>query len=246
MEKIAYQFYELLQKMKDGSIDKPEPFIGVLQDSYRDEFEKKYDYVKNINSKKNLNGKDDKEDNKIKGKALEELVQLLFVASGMNYRTYSNIHTTTNEIDVLAIVNSQYDRAIIRTFYDSKYDKILCECKNYEKPVGVTYVGKFCHLTMNSNINIGIMFSVKGIASSSKNLVQKTYYYRENKDSKIYIIDFAENEFDRFIAGESFLDIIEEKRNELELDVDFKKYFINHPNESDINKWLEKEKSDNI
>lgn len=90
------------------------------------------------------------------------------------------------------------------------------------------------------------MFSVKGIASSSKNLVQKTYYYRENKDSKIYIIDFAENEFDRFIAGESFLDIIEEKRNELELDVDFKKYFINHPNESDINKWLEKEKSDNI
>lgn len=246
MAEKGYDLCELLEKINEGSIDKSAFIIGALKDKYRDEFQKKYNYVLEINSKKNLNGKDDKDDNMIKGKALEDLVQFLFVASGMHYKTFSNIHTTTNEIDVLAIVNNQINRKFIRSLYDARYDKILCECKNYQIPVGVTFVGKFCHLTMNSHINIGIMFSVKEIAGTSRDLVQKTYYYREAKDSKVYIIDFSENEFNRFIAGESFFDIVEEKCNELELDVDFKKYFTNHPNECDVNQWISNENDNKI
>lgn len=234
----AYDLMQIFNQVKEGKIDDIAFRFGFLKDECKDEFKKKFEYACETNKNVGLNGKDNKQDKYIKGKALEDLVQFLFVASGGYYKTISNVHTTTNEIDVLACLSGQIGMYAIKQIYGDKFEKLLCECKNHKERVNVTYVGKFCHLTMNSSVNIGIMFSINGIKKPAKNLIQKTYYYKEKKDEKIYIIDFAKKEFERFINGESFLDIIKEKCNELELDIDFTKYITNHPNENEVQQWL--------
>ena len=47
---------------------------------------------------------------------------------------------------------------------DLKLDTFLGECKNYDKAVSVTYIGKFCSLLLTTNIKIGIYFRIMVLA----------------------------------------------------------------------------------
>ena len=38
------------------------------------------------------------------------------------------------------------------------YTNFIGECKNYNKKVGVTYVGKFCSLMLTTGCTLGILF----------------------------------------------------------------------------------------
>lgn len=100
----------------------------------------------------------------------------------------------------------------------------------------------FAYWDFNSHINIGILFSWGGIAgsgwNSSKGIVKKTYYLKERKDEKIYILDFNKVEFNRILSGDSFFDVLDEKCTEIELDIDFQRYFKSHPNETKIKKVM--------
>ncbi|MTK20815.1 acetylglutamate semialdehyde dehydrogenase [Turicibacter sanguinis] len=168
-----------------------------------------------------------------KGKKLENLVRFIFDNIDV-FEVYSNIYTSTNEIDHLVAL-SEFGQILARDgLFDIKGNYLLCECKNYTGTIDVTWVGKFCNLVSDQPARIGILFSHKGFRGkgnwdSAKGLVKKFYYRKENYSDKMYIIDFNLNEFKRLGAGESFINIIKEKVQSIETDTDFEKYLTRHP-----------------
>lgn len=141
--------------------------LGHLTSASKESYREKYEYFKYTNSNKMLNGRDESEDNKIKGKALEELVSYMFEATGGYFEIYNNIRNGANEVD-LFVCFSNKGRYLSRALGE-KYSDIICECKNYEKKVSVTYVGKFYSLMQSTNNKIGIMFSYDGFSGQSWN-----------------------------------------------------------------------------
>ncbi len=167
-----------------------------------------------------------------KGACLEKLVRFIF-SSCIFFNVRPNIHTSTNEIDVLVEltdIGKQYSQHI-----NLKGDYLLVECKNYKKTVGVTWVGKFCSLVLfQSNTRIGILFSHEGFAGknnwvSAKGLARKFHCYKENDSEKLLVLDFNKADFKRLDEGECFLDIFHQKIQDLECDIDITKYLQRHP-----------------
>lgn len=82
-----------------------------------------------------------------KGHKLEELFSLLFSnSSGSFFECRSNCRTSSNEIDLLLSWNENARLNQVNNAFPCFGDTFLCECKNYEGAVGVTYVGKFYSL----------------------------------------------------------------------------------------------------
>lgn len=98
-----------------------------------------------------------------KGAALEQLASFLLSRLGI-YQVLKNKRTSTNEIDVLLVK--------MLAFSDVGGDcfpmHVICECKNYESAVSVTYVGKFYSLLKVSGIKLGLMISDSGISGRTK------------------------------------------------------------------------------
>lgn len=170
-----------------------------------------------------------------KGKALEELVTFLFNTTSI-FKVLENVHTSTNEIDLIMTLNSRGNRLSAEGFLDDKFNIFLAECKNYKKTIGVTWVGKFWSLLNSSPAKLGIIFSYHGL--SGKNwadgigLTKKIYMSKERIEDKIYIIDFNIEDFEQIMEGDSILDIIDYKIKSLMLDVDdYKKFLSNHPSQ---------------
>lgn len=162
-----------------------------------------------------------------KGKKLEELTRLVFEALGF-FRSYANIHTSTNEIDFLCKLSPAGKNAKSDGFIDFE-DDFLVECKNYSTKVGVTYVGKFASLLESHNKKFGIMVSQKGITGNrwtdSLGLTKKLYL-----KNGVLIISFDLQDFER-LEFESFFSIVESKKDEIINDADISQYITKHPGE---------------
>lgn len=174
-----------------------------------------------------------------KGKKLEKLVQFIFENIDI-FEVCPNIYTSTNEIDHLVTLSNLGKLLASDKLFDIKGDYILCECKNYKSRIDVTWVGKFCNLVSDQPARIGILFSHDGFKGrnswdSAKGLVKKMYYRKEKYDEKIYIIDFNLNEFKRLGAGESFIEILQEKVKSIETDTNFEHYLTRHPAQHEKN-----------
>lgn len=63
---------------------------------------------------------------------------------------------------------------------------------------------------------------------------------RENKQDKIYILDFNKKDFKRIIDGESLLSILNKKCEELDADISFEKYIDKHPNQDEFERKIDK------
>ena len=59
-------------------------------------------------------------------------------------------------------------------------------------------------------------------------------YYIESVDEKTFILDFNKTDFERLINGETVFDIIDQKYQELLLDISFEEYIKKHPNEDEL------------
>jgi hypothetical protein len=243
MSNINFEDYGLTidkfcQLMKDiDENDETMEFIndlGKLSSNYKDEFNEKLRFFHSIYKGSCLNNVDKSEDNKIKGKALEELVKLTFESAGGLFTCFENLHTGTNEIDILVKGTARFKS--FPNHLNSRFNKIICECKNHSKTINVGYVGKFYSLVRCSQLSISIMFSHDGLAgtgkwNSSKGLVRKIYLLNSNKEKAIYVLDFNYNDFIKYSEGSSLIDILDSKCEELELDVNFSDYIKKHPNE---------------
>lgn len=160
-----------------------------------------------------------------KGKALEELVVFLLEKTGL-FKVYKNIRNTTNEIDQLLELS-------FRGKHFNKYlpfsgDIFLSECKNYNKTIDVTWVGKFYSLLVSNQSRYGFLFSFHGFTGVSwfnaVGLTKKLFLHKERMEDKIHIIDFNFRDFQLIAEGHSFLEILDSKIKELMTAADYTKY----------------------
>jgi len=173
--------------------------------------------------------------NRLKGKALEELVAYLFRVSGNIFEVKQNLRTSTNEIDQVFQLTQSGNFLMANGIIDKRYKLFLGECKNYNKAVSVTYVGKFCSLMLSNGVKLGLLFSYHGLSgqgwSNASGLVKKFYLHKENLEDRYCIIDINKDDFIAIKNGNNLLEIISNKMNALQLDTDYEKYISKHPAE---------------
>lgn len=167
---------------------------------------------------------------KEKGKLLEELTYVLFQKG---YPTLvecrKNCRTSTNEID-LQLGWTEEARVIgIQNAFSFLEDFFICECKNYEKKVDVTYVGKFYSLLSVTRTNIGIMIAWDGITgrsswNDSKGLIKKIAL-----KEKIYILSIDKKDLEKIYNKKSnIFSILRDKYLALKNEIDYSKYIEKH------------------
>lgn len=171
----------------------------------------------------------------LKGEALEKLVSYLLTISGNIFYVDRNLRTSTNEIDQLVSLTPKGKILLSYHLVNSKLECFLGECKNYDKSVSVTYIGKFCSLLLTNNVKIGILFSYHGVSgtgwSNGSGLIKKFYLHKEKLEDKYCIIDFSIKDFESILEGKNMLQIIEEQLKSLQFDTDYSRYLSKHPAE---------------
>lgn len=168
---------------------------------------------------------------KEKGDSLENIASFV-LKSGNIFEVYKNVRTSTNELDQLVKTTVNGRILCSNGILDSRLSNFIGECKNYNKGVSVTYVGKVCSLLQTMNIKICILFSYKGITGSgwkdASGLVKKFYMSKENQNEKYCIIDFNISDFESIKLGNNFLKIIEDKIMALKVDTDYSAFLSSH------------------
>lgn len=164
-----------------------------------------------------------------KGKALEDIVSFLLVKTNI-FKVQKNLHTGTNEID--QIVELGFIGKEFKSQIDILGDVFLGECKNYNKSVGVTWVGKFYSL-LETTCRLGVIFSYFGLSGKgwhdASGLVRKLHINKEDFNRRFYIIDFNVEDFKLVNQGQSFLNILQAKISGLRTDTDYLKHVSKHP-----------------
>lgn len=171
-----------------------------------------------------------------KGKKLEELTRILFETSaGSLLDVYKNCRTSTNEIDLLIRWTDNARLAGINGAYAFMGDTFLCECKKYDKAVGVTYVGKFSSLMSVTNTDFGIMVSWEGVTgrgkwSDSEGLIKKIAL-REKR----YIVVLGKEDLRSICQKENnVFSTLYDKYTALKNETDYAKYITKHNAEDEL------------
>ncbi|EGW39082.1 hypothetical protein [Desulfosporosinus sp. OT] len=175
-----------------------------------------------VNSKKEVG-------QRVKGKALEDIVSFLLETSSI-FKVQRNLRTSTNEID--QIIELSFRGKEFKNYIDILGDVFLGECKNYNKTIGVTWVGKFYSL-LQTTCKLGVIFSYFGLSGKGWNagsgLVKKLHISKEDFSRRIYIINFNIIDFKLINQGQSFLNIMQAKISGLRTDTGFLKHISDHP-----------------
>lgn len=173
-----------------------------------------------------------------KGKTLEEIVSFLLHKSAV-FEVYENVRTSTNEIDLLTRLSPKGEYFLQQGLLNFER-AFLCECKNYDKGIDVTWVGKFFSLLKVSQNSLGIIFSFHGLKgrggwNSALGLTKKIYL--SDKDD-VKIIDFNIKDFEAIASGASFIKIIKDKIFDLQNDTKISHHFEIHPNQDLVESLL--------
>lgn len=191
--------YRELTRLKDSDLVKYKELLQILVE---------------VNSKAVTKTKISDEGNNTfqKGKALEELVSFLLEKTGL-FNIYANIRSTTNEIDQLLELSFRGKHFQKYLPFDEKM--LLSECKNYNKKIDVTWVGKFYSLLVSNHSGFGFLFSYYGMTGKNwddaTGLTKKIFLLKEKMNERIYILDFNINDFRLIAEGSSFLELIGSK-----------------------------------
>lgn len=195
-------------------------------------------YKELLKELEDLNIRADSKENGLRGRKLEELVTYLLKVSGNIFKVEKNVRTNTNEVDQIIRLSETGKMLSSVGIVNRRLTYFLGECKNYNKTLSVTYVGKFCSLLQTTNIKLGIIFSFCGISGSGwKNghgLVRKFYMSKEKEDERFCIIDFSHDDFISISKGNNFLQIIDDKLEELRIDTSYEHLISKHSAEDEI------------
>lgn len=215
--------YTLSDFMRDAS--KYNSSLVQMKDEDLTEFQRLYDEI----DKGNLSRGE-------KGKKLEELTTLLFEKSVVNLlQVYKNCRTSTNEIDLLVKWTDQANLSGISQSFSFLGDSFLCECKNYEGAVGVTYVGKFCSLMLVTNTDFGVMISWDGVTGRSKWSDSQGLIKKFALSAKKYIIVLEKNDIEKiYTRKKNLFSLIHDKYLALKDDIDYQKYIATHDAEHNL------------
>lgn len=166
-----------------------------------------------------------------KGALLEELTALLF--DNQIFSVLRNCHTSSNELDILVTWSEKSRSLTFNTAFPCFGDSFICECKNYNGPVNVTYVGKFCSLLRLSSAKLGIMVSWNGITgrndwSDSQGLIKKIAL-----KEGLFIIVLDKNDLKRVCDNETnIFSLVTDKYFALQQDINYSDCIQNHAAEN--------------
>lgn len=196
-----------------------------LDDSSYEEFASLYEAI----DKGNLSRQE-------KGAKLETMTSVLFEKSvSALFDVYRNCRTSTNEIDLLIRWTENARMSKVNASFPCFGESFLCECKNYDGKVNVTYVGKFCYLMNITNTSLGIMVAWEGVTARSKwsdsaGLIKKVAL-KEDK----YVVVLDKNDFYRIYKKEAnVFSIINDKYLALKNEIDYEKYILKHDAEKSM------------
>jgi hypothetical protein len=165
-----------------------------------------------------------------KGLALENLVKFV-IDKSVIFDGYQNLRTSSNEIDILVRLNPK-GRQLLKHGLEISHEKFIAECKNYDKRIASTWVGKFASLMSYTQNSLGILFNYHGLSGSGwvngTGLTKKLLL----KDSKTYIIDFNIDDFNQLATGKSFNGLINDKIFAMSQDISINDLITEHPNQS--------------
>lgn len=194
----------------------------MLTDEHARRFNELYDQL----NCKNIPLKD-------KGKVLEELTSIIFYTGHSKLlECRRNCRTSTNEIDLQLNWTQHARLAGANRAFPCFGESFLCECKNYSRKVGVTYIGKFYSLLKVTQTKLGIIIAWKGITgrgawSDSLGLIKKIALRDE-----IYIIPIDKTDLDKIGKRKAHIfEIVYSKYNALRCDIDYSQYVLKHENE---------------
>lgn len=230
-------FWEALDVFDHSLFWKKLENIDMIVKDKQDEYRQHLDNMILLNEKR-PEGMSQQAYSALKGKALENLVHFLLNNSGNVYTIYRNLHTCTNEIDDFVELNAKGLTCFKHGQLDFKGTSFLCECKNYQGTVDVTYVGKFCHLLQASGKRLGVLFSVHGITGEdwkdASGLIKKFHLLKEDPQQRYYVIDFNMKDFKEILYGQTFYKIIKAKCRALETDTSYLSFLVPHPAEANL------------
>lgn len=227
LERDASKLTSLLEKVGEEASYQA---LCKMKDEDKIVYKDKLDYFKSVN---------ENESNKnIRGKALEDLVNFLLEVSGGLFEVKCNVRTNTNELDQIIKISSKGKWLYAHKYLNERLGMFIGECKNYNKKVSVTYVGKFCSLLQTSDIKLGIIFSYHGVSGSGwkdgNGLIKKFYMCKEKESERICIIEFTYDDFEKILNGNNLLRLIDDKIDALRFDTSLNNLISKHPAEDEM------------
>lgn len=167
-----------------------------------------------------------------KGRALERITELLFEAGGL-FDCRRNYRTSTNELDLLLTWGRQARNQGIGNAFPCFGDMFICECKEYAKPLSVTFVGKFFSLLACSQVSFGVLVTWNGVSgqdswSYSGGLIKKIALH-----DGVFIVSLDKYDLKKIYDGkENVYSLLMDKKDALQSDISYDKYIISHEAEA--------------
>jgi hypothetical protein len=218
---LGLDFKKYFFTVLDGDIDKVSRAIRFSEKEL-EEYNVIFEKLKEINGSDASNAE--------KGSSLEKLVKFI-IGKSFIFESYENIHTTSNEIDLLVRLNKR-GLKLKADGLVSFHDSFLAECKNYNKRVSATWVGKFYSLMRSTEREIGILFSFHGMSGKGWNDATGLTKKFLLSDKNSFIIDFNKNDFKLLAEGNiNFIDLIRDKMFSLQNDISINHLITKHPNQ---------------
>jgi hypothetical protein len=153
--------------------------------------------------------------NEKKGKALENLAQLLFDTVPSLKCKYKNLQTRSSEIDLVI----EYDRSKGQiALFEELGRYCLIECKNWSKPVGVVPVRDFMGKLDKCKTRLGIIFAKNGVTGVDSGAdALREIQSRFDRDG-VYLLVFSLQDLKSIKSGRDFEIALDLKADNLRFD----------------------------
>ncbi|KGN01214.1 hypothetical protein IRP63_05520 [Clostridium botulinum] len=249
MKRNGFKTKDVFLSEINDYFDSEEDFVRnltCLKGKTLEQFNNKLNLLESLNEQKAKNNIERGKLSNEKGTVLEELTKILIKGTSI-LKTYGNVGTATNEIDVIVAKNYKGERIMSMLKKESLFvefeNYMICECKNYNKKIPATWVGKFFTLLKTcGECPIGIIFSYKGLSGNARSWTDAhglTKILHSISHKKYYIIDFNYDDFKKIAKGYNFFEILKEKKLSLSIGADVSKYILPHKNQNDLLHKLE-------
>ncbi|VEB41384.1 Uncharacterised protein [Chromobacterium violaceum] len=167
-------------------------------------YNKMLDVVENAKYKKEISRKSKKDfeaqKSRLKGKLLEIITKML-LDSCKCFGTKKNVHTSTNEIDILVSLNPL---SLVVPALRRWGTHCIAECKFHDSYVTIGWVSKLHTVMTTHGASVGMLFSKKGIATTGRG-VNIRHALQMLSLSNAYIIPFDRRDIVNVINGKNFL-----------------------------------------
>jgi hypothetical protein len=147
------------------------------------------------------------------GEILERLSEYV-LSTIPGFRTYRRQRTPSTDYDIVCAVEGlNFDfRAELGRY-------IICECKDWTRPVDFSAVVKFCRVLDSAKCKSGIIFSRSGISGESKTKFAEREILKIFQDRGMVIMVIDSNDMDRIYVDGNVISMLRKKYEQVRLDL---------------------------